>query len=261
MHLIKAINEKANISNDEQVRTFFQCEPDMFTKNVVIAPRWGVEILNGHVDYIKEITKDMVYSVGINNNKFTYVVTGMGASLMGDAVLALALTECENMIFIGSVGGLCEEMDIGDIVIPEYSICGEGFSRYLEEDLRDCFGECYYPDNNTNLKVINSSNKLAVDDIKVHKGYTFSIDTITGEYANLDKIISLGSNSIEMETSAFFKATKYSDIKAAAILLVIDNTITNKSLYNDRTENLDKKKKCKFDVIPKIIIDLITTFR
>lgn len=38
----------------------------------------------------------------------------------------LGVTNCKNLIFIGSVGSSSEEINIGDIVIPKSSICGDG---------------------------------------------------------------------------------------------------------------------------------------
>ena len=55
----------------------------------------------------------------------------MGASNVIDIVLAFGCTPCKNIIFIGSVGTLDTHIGIGDIVIPEYSICGDGVCRYL----------------------------------------------------------------------------------------------------------------------------------
>ena len=64
----------------------------------------------------------------------TYIKTGIGAPVFMDALLALGVTKCKNIIFVGSVGSLDEDIGIGDIVIPQYSICGDGASRYIASD-------------------------------------------------------------------------------------------------------------------------------
>lgn len=64
-----------------------------------------------------------------------------------DAVLLLGMTECENILFLSSIGALSEKIGIGDIIIPEYSVCGDGASRYIcnVKGLPDIFGEKVYP--------------------------------------------------------------------------------------------------------------------
>jgi nucleoside phosphorylase len=69
--------------------------------------------------------------LSVKNKKTTYILTGIGAPNVMEAVLALGCTPCKNIIFIGSVGGLDKEQKIGDIIIPEYSLCGDGACRYL----------------------------------------------------------------------------------------------------------------------------------
>ena len=64
----------------------------------------------------------------------TYIKTGIGAPVLMDALLTLGVTACQRIIFIGSVGSLDDNIGIGDIVIPEYSVCGDGASRYISHD-------------------------------------------------------------------------------------------------------------------------------
>ena len=54
----------------------------------------------------------------------------------------------------------------------------------------------------------------------------------------------MGAKTIEMETSALFKASKLLNMNVTALFLVSDNTIINKSLYSGRTKeekNIEKK--------------------
>ena len=77
----------------------------------------------------------------------TWIVPGIGAPTNMDVVLALGATSCRRILFIGSAGALDEKMELGDIVLPEKSICGDGASRYLQKDLAaDPFAQAAYPD-------------------------------------------------------------------------------------------------------------------
>ncbi|QAT63192.1 hypothetical protein EQM13_17285 [Acidilutibacter cellobiosedens] len=76
-----------------------------------------------------------------------------------DALLTLGVTSCQQIIFIGSVGSLDDNIGIGDIVIPEYSVCGDGASRYISSDSLnngDVFGEKIY----SNIDLFNKSKTV-----------------------------------------------------------------------------------------------------
>lgn len=56
----------------------------------------------------------------------------------------LGISKCKRIIFISSVGALDTEIGIGDIVIPEYSVSGDGASRYIASRCR-CFWRKSFP--------------------------------------------------------------------------------------------------------------------
>lgn len=179
-----------------------------------------------------------------------------------DAVLALGCTPCKNILFIGAVGALSKNMKIGDIVIPEYSICGVGADRYLTAgniSENDSYNKKYYPDKELSDKVINATNEIAKNtDIKVHMGKVFSSDTIFAEYAHLDEIINAGCDIVEMETATLFHAANVVGIKASAVCSISDNTMANKSLYTGRTdEDQRRRSSVKKDIIPKIVLNVL----
>ena len=61
-----------------------------------------------------------------------------------------------------------------------------------------------------------------------------------------------------METSALFSACQVVEKECVALLAVSDNTIQNKSLISGRKdEDIEKYYKTKYDVILKIILNLI----
>ena len=76
-----------------------------------------------------------------------------------DVALALGLTACEACLFIGSVGALDPAMRLGDIVVPESSVCGDGTSRYLLPGTlaqNDPFGMRACPDAALNARLIRT---------------------------------------------------------------------------------------------------------
>ena len=171
-----------------------------------------------------------------------------------DFILSLGVTKCANLIFLGSAGSLDEKINIEDIVVPKYSICGDGASRYLNKNLEDEFLKNKYPSEEFTKKLIDVLNK---NKLRYHYVPNYSIDTVFAQFYHIDKILELGAKTIEMETAVLFKCNELLKINVTALFCISDNTLQNKSLYSGRTEEEnDYRHKVRYDIIPNIIIDL-----
>lgn len=244
--------------------------PDVINTNVVIAPWWEPPIFAdlGNAQYLSEsnFSATKVWNIVNDNLEFTYIKTGIGAPVLMDAILSLGVTKCKDIIFIGSVGSLDENISIGDIVIPEWSICGDGASRYIFSNSlksNDVFGEKAYPNKELYIDVIKNTKNICVDNnVKYHIGKTFSTDTIFAQFAHIDEIIDMECNVIEMETAAAFRAAALANIPIAAIFSVSDNTITNKSLISGRSESeLEYRRFTRKTIFPRIILKTFSELR
>lgn len=236
---------------------------DVIRENVVIAPWWEPSSLSGlgEAVYLSESEFSAVKVWNITNGEieFTYIKAGIGAPALMDAVLSLGVTKCRNIVFIGSVGSLDDKIHIGDIVIPEWSICGDGASRYLYGDSlanNDVFGEKVYPNKELYDSVMKNTAMICqANRVEYHTGKNFSIDTIIAQFAHIDEILDMGCNVIEMETAAAFRAAGLAGIAIAAIFGVSDNTVQNKSLVSGRSENeISYRRYTKRTIIPQIIL-------
>ena len=237
--------------------------PEQINKNVIIAPWWEPKSLAllGDVEYLSEsqFSAIKVWNIKSRYCDITYIKTGIGAPVFMDALLALGVTKCENIIFVGSVGSLDEKIGIGDIVIPKYSICGDGASRYITSDTlqgNDCFGSKVEPDRQMYEVVCEITRSVCENnDVTYHIGQAFSIDSVFAQYAHIDEILNMGCNVIEMETASAFRAAKIANLKIAAIFSVSDNTVTNKSLISGRTESdMNYRRLVRNKIFPEIII-------
>lgn len=235
--------------------------------NVIIAPWWEPDTLPtlGESELISEHAASVkVWNINNDGIEITYIKTGIGACVFSNVLLALGLTNCKRIIFIGSVGSLNKEMKIGDIVIPEFSICGDGVSRYIASDdmYKDVFGEKVYP-NNQMLECAKRKTDYICreNNITWHIGKVFSVDTIFAQFAHIDTILETGCNAIEMETAVAFRISKLINIPLVALLNVSDNVISNKSLVSGRTEEENKYRKyVRREIFPEIIISMIKEF-
>jgi len=217
--------------------------PQDVCENVVIAPYWEPSVLPG-LGMARRLSDNVLgintWDIDCGDTPITYIRTGIGAPVLMDAVLALGVTGCKKIVFVGSAGALNEGIGIGDIVIPEYSVCGDGASRYIAGDVLaegDIFGAKAYPDAGMYHKTIAAVEHACRDrGVRWHIGRNFSIDTIFAQFAHIDEIVRMGCNVIEMETAAAFRAAGLAGIPTAALFSVSDNTVTNKSLVSGRTK-------------------------
>ena len=223
-------------------------------ENVVIAPWWSHEMFDGFGLTCKQVS-NKVYNLYNDDVSFSFVeLKSIGAPVIIDRVLSLGVTKCKNLLFIGSVGSLDDNIKIGDIVIPKYSICGDGASRYLNSNFEDEFLKKEYPSKEFTNKLLNILND---NSINYHNVPNYSTDSIFAQFYHLDKILELGCKTIEMESANIFKCNELLNINVSALFCVSDNTVLSKSLYSGRTSN-DKlfSRKVRHEIIPKIIIEL-----
>lgn len=261
-HLLNE-NKKYGSNSSDIVKMHFHCEPDEINENVIIAPSWYPQIFQNFIENIIQVLDNQhlkIWNISVNNKKFTYIVTGIGAPKVIETVLALGCTPCRKIIFIGSVGGLVVNFNIGDIIIPEYWICNDG--SYLTNGkilINDCFGEKYYPNKKLYEQIIFKTKKITKEsNTNWHAGKNFSIDTIIAQFAHIDEILGMGCNCIEMETTVLFKASEICNIKAGAIFSVSDNSIVKKSLVSGRTkEEMEYRKNIRDKILTRIIIECI----
>lgn len=223
-------------------------------ENVIVAPWWSHDIFENFNLKIEQVS-EKVYNIYSDDISFSYIeLKRIGSSSIIDFILSLGVTKCKNILFLGSAGSLDKNIKIGDIVVPKYSICGDGASRYLNKDLDDEFLKEELPTQSITDSLINILNEAKV---KFHYAPNYSIDTVFAQFYHIDKILDLGAKTIEMETACLFKCCSIMNINVTALFCISDNTVLNKSLYSGRTkEENEYRHKVRYEIIPKIAIDL-----
>ena len=241
--------------------------PESIKENVIIAPWWEPQVLPklGKAELLSPSSHALgVWNIKNGDVEMTYIKTGIGAPMFLEGLLPLGVTKCKRIIFIGSVGSLDQNIGIGDIVIPEYSVCGDGASRYISSgDLkRDVFGEKVYPDREGFENLKRETDRICGGyKVNWHTGRTFSIDTIFAQFAHIDTILGMGCNVIEMESAAAFRAAKMMELPLAALFSVSDNTVANKSLVSGRTrEEMEYRRFVRRELFPEIILSYFKNF-
>ncbi len=235
--------ERYGIGAAEVVRQTLGCDLERIRRLVVLAPTWSPGVLADHVDRCESVCDGFVKVDDVTSGglSFSYIRSGVGASQAGDAALALGCTACSHILFIGSVGGLSEKEQVGDVIVPTHSITGDGFSGYLAQSSA---GPAPPPEPEARPDadfqgLVNRKAREACGaaGVAIHSGPVYSIDTIVAQFQHLPWMIDrFGCIGIEMETAAVFRAARFVGIRAAALLQFSDVIPMRKSLFSGRTQ-------------------------
>lgn len=172
---------------------------------------------------VRQFSKGRLYGSG-NSDSFTLIHTGVGPSLLGDAVLYLAETRCKTIILFGSCGLVKQERDmtIGSLVIPESSYSLESFSDMLLKKKTN--RRVYHPDKSLVRNFLMTNKKRMIK-----KTVCASIGSLKLEEDYIDIFEQKNIQIVDMECSALFAASKYIGKRAMALFYITD--IVNKKPF------------------------------
>lgn len=138
----------------------------------------------------------------------TFIKCAIGPSHIGDLTLMLKKTPCRKAILLGTIGSLKKQLRIGRIFLASSAVDGEGFSGWLiKEKLRYA-----YKPSLALLKKAKEKLPLALS------GSILTVGSLLAEGSKHSK----GFDGIDMESSAFFAAARYSGIDAVGIYVISD---------------------------------------
>jgi uridine phosphorylase len=143
------------------------------------------------------------------------VKLGMGAPVTALEIEKAIEMGASKFIIFGSAGGVGEEVEVGDIIVPTKALRDEGLSHhYLKNSL---FVE---PDSSL-LSVIN--HVLKRNKIGFLNGVTWTTDAPWRETRKeVERYKNKGILTIEMESAALFAVAKARRVKAAALFSISD---------------------------------------
>ena len=222
---------------------------------VIVSPTWKPHFVFNDDYKVEDLKLGTVASYKLNykNKKLLFLRTGKGAPSLYDNLLLLNDIE-SRFIFLGSAGSLNKDIKVGDIVIPNKSISGDGASIYFEEKLD---GSNMFKTIEFNKKLIIKLNDIANKiDVISKSGNVYSIDTLIGEYYHLKEIIKSNAICIEQETAAFGNSMNIMEKEGVPILVISDSLIDGVNYY----EPLENKKdylETRTKKLQKIITNIL----
>ncbi len=242
--LIKAF-EKNSLPNDTLKEIYGISNKEHFNC-IFIAPSWTVDKVFDttkiNVEQIFSSRDAKTFRIKHNKKKYLFITLYIGAPVMIEFCLLCYKAHCDNFVFIGSAGALVPEVKVGDIIVPEYAISGNGATLYLHDklDSKNLF-EKMYSTKKLNKQLVNICQDKNISVLNVP---VISMDSVISEYLHLDEFRAMGAKVIEMETATFFGCMKKIKKNASAILVVSDNSATGEHLIG----STEKDKKHYHDV-------------
>ena len=248
------------------VRTIVHCEPGQIRRKVVVSPIWGDEVFRGRVQRMDVLVEGSAWEMRYRDEALTLLCPGIGAARVGDVVAALGCTPCESLILTGSAGGLDAAMRIGDLLLPEKMLCGEGFSRYLAAvaEPPDCFFARVPPAPALSRRIAAAARAHCGDgerdDLTLHRGAVASVDSIVLQFPHLEWMAARhGCIGVEMEGSAVCAAAAMVGIEASALFVVSDVWPLKKSfMSNTDAREKSRRRDTRDRVAARIVLDALT---
>ncbi|HXK50198.1 MAG TPA: phosphorylase [Clostridiales bacterium] len=240
------------------LKDIYGLDPDFEYDAIIVAPSSNPEIIFSVYNSVVRVEKKGPYYCGYTveseGKSFGYIQVAAGAANTIDSCLTLGGSKCKKVIFIGAAGALKADIKLGDIIIPEYSIAGDGGSLYLYEKIAaENFRKKIYPDKEISQRVIETAKNL---NIEVKEKVVYCTDSIFCEYYHLEEILSLGSEVIEMETAAFYRCMELIGKPGIALLCISDNSATNQPLVGKAEEDRARYHEARNKFIPELVLGL-----
>ena len=170
--------------------------------------------------------------------------SGMGIPSMG--IYSKELFDgynVENIIRVGSVGALSDDVKLRDIIVANEVVTD---SNYL-----NTFENCNNINPVCSEKLLNKLKEIIVNnnETTVKIGKVFTSDKFYNSNENLIKEKNTGALGVEMETLALYTNAKISNKNAIAMFTVSDAPLRGESLSADDRQNT-------FDEMIKIALEL-----
>lgn len=162
-----------------------------------------------------KILTSRLYKATCRDQDITVVGPMLGAPHAVMVLEKLIVLGAKKFLFLGWCGSIQKRAQIGDLVVPDRAVIGEGTSGYYP------INNGYPRPSNSMIKVIEEG--LEICSVPFHKGSVWSTDAPYRE--TRQKVLLLQSEGVlgvDMEVSALFAAASYRQVQIGALLVVSD---------------------------------------
>jgi uridine phosphorylase len=216
------------------------------------------------VETVAENREYKVVNASYDGRELTICSTGIGCPSAAIAVEELARVGVETFIRVGTIGGLQEHVEIGDMVVATGAAKEEGTSKRYESETYPAV-----PDYDTLSALVASAERNearatdaagdAGDSGRVHVGPIVSDDAFYNESdAYVRDWNEAGLLAIEMEAATVFSLARRRGLAAGAICTVDGNLVKGTQKGADSDEELPEKAKDNVERAITIALDAAT---
>lgn len=156
----------------------------------------------------------------------------------------LAVLGAQKVLFLGWCGSVQEKVCIGDFIIPEQAVIGEGTSRYYAS-------VCDTTRSEASPMVIKAiEQQCAQHGPSIHKGPVWSTDAPYRETSR--QVLWLrgeGVLGVDMEVSAVFTVGRFRHLKTGALLVVSDELASLKWQPGFTSQKFNRAREMACEVI------------
>ncbi|MFA5261338.1 MAG: hypothetical protein WC450_08935 [Candidatus Omnitrophota bacterium] len=188
--------------------------PEAIKPFCLLAPFYSATLLD--TLKIPRLKQGTLYACG-HNHDLTFIHTRIGPTFLGDAVLYLEKTPCQNLVLLGACGAISVTpgMELGTMIFPAGSYAMDSFSTVLSQAKTDF--PFYKSDAALTEALFHQAGGTGQ---RVTAGASFASFYLETQYHDLflEKKIEI----IDMETAALFQTATITGKKAAAVLYVSD---------------------------------------
>lgn len=156
----------------------------------------------------------------------------------------LGILGVKRVVFLGWCGAISSSVQIGDLVVPNQGVIGEGTSGYYQQKAFSA------PSLEMTALIERFTGCASVD---VHQGPVWSTDAPYRETRS--KVVALqgeGVLGVDMEVSALFSAGRFRDISVGALLVVSDELSSLTWIPGFSTDRFKKTRKIALKIIGRI---------
>jgi AMP nucleosidase len=173
------------------------------------------------------------------SNGITMINFGMGSSNAATIVDLLSAIHPRAILFLGKCGGLKDDKNIGDLILPIAAIRGEGTSND------------YFPPEVPALPAfaLQKAISTTIREMKYDywTGTVYTTNRRVWEHDNQFKqyLKRIRCMAIDMETATIFSAAFANKIPAGALLLISDQPMTPEGVKTERSDKIVTRKFVK----------------
>jgi len=243
-------------------RSVFGLDPSSMPSKVVITPSEVEGYFVNFQDIMtgKGLTSERLESgflVRKGDRQFLFCKGGIGASIFASS--AYILCHCRNvneLIFVGTGGGIGKDLESADINIPTSCI---RLDKVLEVLLPP--GPPAWADSDMARKLGDLIREEVRDlGIKVHEGMHATVPFFCSETKQLlNDLRERGALSVDMELSVLYALANYYGLKSAGIIRIGDLPLKGLPTWISRSYKVELKREVHMKILNAIIKYLLTS--